>query len=62
MQLEIFTYKPKSMFFYQLTVLSNNHVLMSCLSGIYFKSWFYWQEGWVQKTLIKRTKQTEYKH
>ena len=44
------------MFFYQITLLSNNHVLMSYLSGIYLESWFSWLDGWVQKTLKKKKK------
>ena len=43
------------------TLLSNNHTLMSYLSGIYLKSWFSWFGGGSQKTLKKRRKQTEEK-
>ena len=51
----------KSMLFYQLTLLSNNHVLMSYLSGIYFESWFSWlREGvrkhWKKKKTDRRKK------
>ena len=61
------TYKAKmhelnSIFFYQLTVVSNNHVLVSYLSGIYLESWFYWLVGGLQKALKKRRKQTKEKH
>ena len=52
----------KSMFFYQLTLLSNNHVLMSCLIGTYLESSFSWLGGGVQKTSKKRRKKTEEKH
>ena len=39
------------MFFNQLIFLSNNTVLMSCLSGVYLELWFSLLEGGVQKTL-----------
>ena len=51
----------KPMFFSQLTLLSNNLVLTSYLSGIYLDSWLSWLWGGVQKTL-KKKKQTEEKH
>ena len=50
------------MFFYQLTLLSNNHILMSYLSGIYLESRFSWLWGRMQKTLRKKRKQKEEKH
>ena len=73
MQLEVpscLRYGPKSLhmhmlkltFFDQLPLLSNNHVLMSYLRGIYLGSWFSWLVGGVQKTLKRRRKQTEEKH
>ena len=46
----------KPMFFSQLTLLSNNLVLMSYLSGIYLDSWLSWLWGGVQKTLKKKKK------
>ena len=55
-------HKLKSMFFSQLTLLSNNLVLTSYLSDIYLESWFSWLRGGVQKTSKKRRKQTEEKH
>ena len=55
-------HRLKHMFFSQLTLLSNNLVLMSCLSGIYLESWFSWLWGGVPKTLKKRRKQTEEKY
>ena len=55
-------HKLKSMFLSQLTLLSNNLVLTSYLSGIYLESWFSWLWGGVQKTSKKRRKQTEEKH
>ena len=55
-------HKLKSMFFSQLTWLSNNLVLTSYLSGIYLESWFFWLWCGVQKTSKKRRKQTEEKH
>ena len=55
-------HKLKSMFFSQLTLLSNNLVLTSCFSRIFLKSWFSWLWGGVQKTSKKRRKQTEEKH
>ena len=45
-----------------MTLLSNNLVLTSYLSGIYLESWFSWLWGGVQKTSKKRRKQTEEKH
>ena len=42
--------------FSQLTLLSNNLLLTSYLSGIYLESWFCWSWGGVQKTLKKRRK------
>ena len=54
--------KLKPMFFSQLTLLSNNVVLTSYLSGIYLESWFSWLWGGVQKISKKRRKQTEEKH
>ena len=63
----------KSTSFYQLTLLFNNHILMSYLIGIYLESWFSWLGGGVQKTLkneenrqqkhwkMKRNKNEEYK-
>ena len=50
------------MFFSKLTLLSNNLVLTSYLSGIYLESWFFWLWGGVQKTSKKRRKQAEEKH
>ena len=47
----------KSMFFYQLTLLSNKHILMSYLIVIYLESWFSWLAEWVQKTLKKEGKE-----
>ena len=47
----------KSMFFYQLALLSNKHVLMSYLTVIYLESWFSWLAEWVQKTLKKEGKE-----
>ena len=44
-------HKLKSMFFYQLTLPSNNLVLMSYLSGIYIESKLSWLVGEVQKKL-----------
>ena len=44
----------KPMFFSQLTLLSNNLVLTSYLSGIYLDSWLSWLWGGVQKTLKKK--------
>ena len=66
MKQKALTYKAtmhrlKSMFFYQLTPLSNNHVLMSYLGGFYLESWFSWLGGRVQKTLKRRRKETEQK-
>ena len=55
-------HKLKSMFFSELTLLSNNLVLMSYLSGIYLESRFLRLWGGVQKTPKKRRKQTEEKH
>ena len=55
-------HKLKSMFFSQLTLLCNNLVSTSYLSGIYLESWFSWLRGEVQKTSKKRRKQTEEKH
>ena len=55
-------HKLKSMFFSQLTLLSNNLVLTSCFSRIFLESWFSWLWGGVQKTSKKRRKQTEEKH
>ena len=52
----------KLTFFDQLPLLSNNHVLMSYLRGIYLGSWFSWLVGGVQKTLKRRRKQTKEKH
>ena len=52
-------HKLKSMFFSQLTLLSNNLVVTSYLSGIYLDSWFSWLWGKEKK---KRRKQTEEKH
>ena len=45
----------KPIIFYRLTLLLNNHVLMSYLSGIYLESWFSWLRDGAQKTLKKRT-------
>ena len=45
--------QAKTTAFFQLTLLSNNPVLTSYLSGIYLKSWFSWLRGGVQKTLKK---------
>ena len=50
------------MFFSQLTLLSNNLVSTSYLSGIYIESWFSSLWEGVQKTLKKRRKQTDEKH
>ena len=50
------------MIFSQFTLLSNNLVLTSYLSGIYLESWFSWLRGGVQKTSKKRRKQTGEKH
>ena len=55
-------HKLKSMFFSQLTLLSNNLVLTSYLSGFYLESWFSWLWGGVQKTSKKRRKHIEEKH
>ena len=55
-------HRLKPMFFSQLTLLSNNLVLASYLSGIYLESWFSWLWGEVQKTLKKRRKQAEQKN
>ena len=52
----------KLMFSPQLTLLSNNILLTSNLSGVYLESWFSWLWGGVQKILKKRRKQTEEKH
>ena len=41
-------------FFYQLTLLSNNLVLISYLSGIYLEWWFSWLGAGVQETLQKK--------
>ena len=41
------------MFFYQLTLLSINHMSMSYLSGIYVESRFPWLGAGAQKTLKK---------
>ena len=67
MQLEIpsrLGYSPKSFnlkgydaqakIFYQFTLLSNNHVLISYLSGIYLESWFSWLGRGLQKTWEKK--------
>ena len=54
-------YRLKPMFSYQLTLLSNNQVLMSYLNGIYLESCFSWLGGGTQKTLKERRKQTEKK-
>ena len=45
-----------------MTLLFNNLVLKSYLSGIYLESWSSWLLGGVRKTLWKRRKQTEEKH
>ena len=55
-------HKLKSIFFSELTLLSNNLVLMSYLSGIYLESRFLRLWGGVQKTPKNRRKQTEEKH
>ena len=55
-------YRIKPMFFSQLTLLSNNLVSTSYLSGIYIESWFSSLWEGVQKTLKKRRKQTDEKH
>ena len=55
-------HRLKSMFFSQLTLLSNNLVLTLYLSVIYLESWFSWLWGGVQKTLKKSKKQKEEKH
>ena len=50
----------KSMFFYQLALLSNKFVFVSHLthlSGIYLKRWFSWLEGGKQTT-ERKTKNT----
>ena len=52
-----FDTQAKINIFYQLTLVSNNFVLISYLSGIYLEYGFM---GGVQKTL--RRKQTEEKH
>ena len=52
-------HRLKSIFLYQLTLLSNNLVLMSYLSGTYLESWFSRLGGGVQKTLKKRREQIE---
>ena len=52
-------HRLKSMFFYQLTLLPNNIVLTSYLSGFYLEPWFSGLCEGVQKTLKKRRKQTE---
>ena len=52
-------FRLKSNFFYQLTLLSNIHALMSYLSGIYLESWFSWLGGRVHKTLKKRRMKNE---
>ena len=49
--------RQKLKFFSQLTLLSNNSVLTSYLSGIYIKSWLSWLWDGVQKTSKKRRKQ-----
>ena len=51
----------KSTSFYQLTLLFNNHILMSYLIGIYLESWFSWLGGGVQKTL-KNEENRQQKH
>ena len=43
-------------------MVSNNHVLVSYLSGIYLESWFSWLVGKLQKALKKRRKQAKEKH
>ena len=55
-----FDTQAKINIFYQLTLVSNNFVLISYLSGIYLESCFYGLGGGVQKTL--RRKQTKEKH
>ena len=55
-------HRLKSMFFSQLTLLSNNLVLTLYLSVNYLESWFSWLWGGVQKTLKKSKKQKEEKH
>ena len=52
----------KPMFFSQLTLLSNNLVLTSYLSGIYLDSWLSWLWGGRSTENIKKKKQTEEKH
>ena len=67
MQLEIpsrLGYSPKSFnlkgydaqakIFYQFRLLSNNHVLISYLSGIYLESWFSWLRRGLQKAWEKK--------
>ena len=49
-------HKLKSVFFFQLTLLSNYLVLKLYLSGIYLKSRFPWLWVVVQKTSNKRKK------
>ena len=46
----------KSMSFYQLTLLSNNHVLMSCLIGTYLESRFLGYGEGCRKHLKKEEK------
>ena len=55
-------HRLKSIFFSKLTLLPNNLVLKSSLSGIYLESYFSWLWGGVQKTLMRGRKQTEEKH
>ena len=43
-------------FFSQLTLLSNNLVLTSYLSGIYLESWFSWLWGWRAENIEKKKK------
>ena len=54
--------QDKTNVFSQLTLLSNNLVSTSYLSGIYIESWFSSLWEGVQKTLKKRRKQTDEKH
>ena len=49
-------YSLKSMLFSQLTMLSNNLILVLYLNGVYLESCFYWLWVGVQKTLKKSEK------
>ena len=47
-------HRQKTIFFSQLTLLSDDLALTSYSSYIYLESWFSWLLGGVQKTLQKK--------